>query len=60
MLNPHSGKFLTAIDSVTTKIVEEQEFDQQLGQSEENDMDLESDMELDISVVSVDFDSMTL
>ena len=58
-MNPHSGKFLTWIDSVTTKIVED--FDQeQLEQSEENDVEIESDMELDISVVSVDFDSMTL
>ena len=65
------------IDSVTTKIVEEQNFDQQyddnqteqlerpeqpsqLEQLEDSDMELESDMELDVSVVSVDFDSMTL
>ena len=56
LLNPNSGKFLTAIDSITTKIRDEQNLDQQqLEQMEE-----ESDMELDISVVSVDFDSMTL
>ena len=28
LLNPHSGKFLTVVDSVTTKIVDEQNFDQ--------------------------------
>ena len=76
MLNPHSGKFLTVVSPNETKIrsdnnnedddddhteqLERPEQPQQLEQLEESDMEIESDMELDVSVVSVDFDSMTL
>ena len=66
MLNPHSGKFLTVVSPNETKIrpenddEERPEQPQQFEQLEESDMEIESDMELDVSVVSVDFDSMTL